>query len=80
MYVLAQIQLLEGALPDGCKHKSALIKGLVAWALQQFNSTGNFKHDKRMLALWRLLGKYSQELKMNGVMEKIYRLGKKSQK
>ena len=74
LYVLAEIQLLESSLPAENEKKSPLIKQLVAWALQEFMHT-NFKTDKRMLVLWYLLGKYSQEMKMEGVMQKLYKLG-----
>ncbi|KAI1725107.1 mad3/BUB1 homology region 1 domain-containing protein [Ditylenchus destructor] len=73
-FAVGQIKLVEDCLPDG-KNKEILVKRLVSWALQTFNSFDEFKSDLRMLELWKLLGKYSVELKMEGVMKKIYNFG-----
>ncbi|KAI1715657.1 mad3/BUB1 homology region 1 domain-containing protein [Ditylenchus destructor] len=73
-FVVGQIELVENCLPDG-KNKEIIVKRLVSWALQTFNSFDEFKSDLRMLELWKLLGKYSVELKMEGVMKKLYNFG-----
>uniref|UniRef100_A0A915DEF3 Protein kinase domain-containing protein n=1 Tax=Ditylenchus dipsaci TaxID=166011 RepID=A0A915DEF3_9BILA len=72
-YAYSQIKLIEECLTDS-ETKSSLVKQLVSWALQEFN-VSDFKSDIRMLYLWKLLGKYSVEYKMEGVMEKLNDLG-----
>uniref|UniRef100_A0A915CS98 BUB1 N-terminal domain-containing protein n=1 Tax=Ditylenchus dipsaci TaxID=166011 RepID=A0A915CS98_9BILA len=73
-FAIGQIRLVEDSLDDG-SDKTILVKRLVNWALQFFNKIGEFKSDVRMLYLWRLLGKYSVELKMEGVLKKVNELG-----
>lgn len=73
-FIVGQIKLLEDCLPES-KNKTLLVKRLVSWALTTFNAFDDFKSDLIMLDLWQLLGKYSVELKMEGVMKKLYSLG-----
>ncbi|KAI1700202.1 protein kinase domain-containing protein [Ditylenchus destructor] len=72
-YVFGQIKILEECMNEG-DNKISLVKQLVSWALQEFN-VSEFKSDIRMLYLWKLLGKYSVEYKMEGVLAKLNDLG-----
>ncbi|KAI1702066.1 protein kinase domain-containing protein [Ditylenchus destructor] len=72
-YVFGEIKLLEECMKEG-DNKISLVKQIVSWALQEFN-VSEFKSDTRMLYLWKLLGKYSVEYKMEGVLAKLNDLG-----
>src|SRR4051812_37202193 len=51
----SQILLIEEVLSEENPKKSALVKMLVASALQEFNAQPGYKDDLRMLCLWNLL-------------------------
>lgn len=88
--IFREIQLIENSLDDG-ENKFALVKRLVADMLTHFNALEKYKTDVRMLYFWGLLvkfltlffgityrflqGKYSVEMKMEGVLTQLDKLG-----
>uniref|UniRef100_A0A1I8BEM0 BUB1 N-terminal domain-containing protein n=1 Tax=Meloidogyne hapla TaxID=6305 RepID=A0A1I8BEM0_MELHA len=69
-----QVLSVEDCMEDGPK-KCQTMKSLVTWALKEFIPIENYKSDPRMLDFWNLLGKYSVNLGMEGVLEKVHHLG-----
>ncbi|KAH7673101.1 hypothetical protein AAVH_42420, partial [Aphelenchoides avenae] len=55
--------------------RGRLVKKLVTTFLKEYNGRPAFRTDVRMLDMWRLLGKYSQEYGMAGVLEKVDETG-----
>nr|CAD2164901.1 unnamed protein product [Meloidogyne enterolobii] len=72
VFVYRQILTFEECMEEGPK-KNQTVKMLVTWALNEFG--GGYKSDKRMLDLWKLMGKYSNTIGMDGVLENVHRLG-----
>lgn len=72
-FVRNQILNLEDCIEDEERRKTT-VKALVVWSIQEFGKS-DFKSDVRMLDLWKLMGKYSATMGMNGVLENLHRLG-----
>ncbi|KAL3083349.1 hypothetical protein niasHS_011151 [Heterodera schachtii] len=73
-FVHGHISAVEDGMKEG-EHKKKIVKSMASWALKEFNAKEKFKTDLRMLDFWKLLGKYSKDLKMEGVMENLHRVG-----
>ncbi|KAF7635079.1 hypothetical protein Mgra_00005521 [Meloidogyne graminicola] len=74
LFIRSQILSFEECMEDGLQ-KSQLIKSLISWVLKEFAKVEGYKSDPRMLVLWKLLGKYSVNIGMDGVLENVHRLG-----
>uniref|UniRef100_A0A914HAI6 Protein kinase domain-containing protein n=1 Tax=Globodera rostochiensis TaxID=31243 RepID=A0A914HAI6_GLORO len=73
-FVHGHICAVEEGMREG-EQKKKVVKSMASWALKEFNAKDGYKMDVRMLDFWKFLGKYSDELKMEGVMENVHRLG-----
>uniref|UniRef100_A0A1I8C386 BUB1 N-terminal domain-containing protein n=1 Tax=Meloidogyne hapla TaxID=6305 RepID=A0A1I8C386_MELHA len=74
VFVRGQILSFEECMEEGPK-KCQSMKLLVTWALKEFSAIDMYKCDPRMLDLWKLMGKYSVNIGMDGVLENVHRLG-----
>ncbi|CAK5052956.1 unnamed protein product [Meloidogyne enterolobii] len=74
VFLRSQVNSVEDCMKEGPK-KCQLIKSLVIWALKEFIPIENYKSDPRMLDFWWLMGKYSVNMGMEAVLERIHRLG-----
>uniref|UniRef100_A0A183BW57 Protein kinase domain-containing protein n=1 Tax=Globodera pallida TaxID=36090 RepID=A0A183BW57_GLOPA len=73
-FVHGHICAVEDGMREG-EQKKKVVKSMASWALKEFNAKDGYKMDVRMLDFWKFLGKYSDDLKMEGVMENVHRLG-----
>uniref|UniRef100_A0A914HJC5 Protein kinase domain-containing protein n=1 Tax=Globodera rostochiensis TaxID=31243 RepID=A0A914HJC5_GLORO len=73
-FVHGHISAVEDGMREG-DQKKKVVKSMASWALKEFNAKDVYKMDVRMLDFWKFLGKYSDDLKMEGVMENVHRLG-----
>ncbi|KAH7693614.1 hypothetical protein AAVH_39349, partial [Aphelenchoides avenae] len=55
--------------------RSRLVKKMVTTFLKDYNLRPEFRTDVRMLDMWGLLGKYSKEYGMAGVLQKVDETG-----
>ncbi|KAL7077737.1 hypothetical protein ACQ4LE_003000 [Meloidogyne hapla] len=74
VFIHRQILTFEECMEDGPK-KTQTVKMLSTWALNEFSSIDGYKCDPRMLDFWKLMGKYSNSIGMDGVLENVHRLG-----
>uniref|UniRef100_A0A914MHE5 BUB1 N-terminal domain-containing protein n=1 Tax=Meloidogyne incognita TaxID=6306 RepID=A0A914MHE5_MELIC len=74
VFLRSQVNSVEDCMKDGPK-KCQTIKSLVIWALKEFIPIENYKSDPRMLDFWYLMGKYSVNMGMESVLERVNRLG-----
>nr|CAD2169795.1 unnamed protein product [Meloidogyne enterolobii] len=74
VFLRSQVNSVEDCMKEGPK-KCQTIKSLVIWALKEFIPIENYKSDPRMLDFWYLMGKYSVNMGMEAVLERIHRLG-----
>uniref|UniRef100_A0A915NKP7 BUB1 N-terminal domain-containing protein n=1 Tax=Meloidogyne floridensis TaxID=298350 RepID=A0A915NKP7_9BILA len=74
VFLRSQVNSVEDCMKDGPK-KCQTIKSLVIWALKEFIPIENYKSDPRMLDFWYLMGKYSVNMGMESVLERVHRLG-----
>ncbi|CAK5013429.1 unnamed protein product [Meloidogyne enterolobii] len=74
VFLRSQVNSVEDCMKDGPK-KCQTIKSLVILALEEFIPIENYKSDPRMLDFWYLMGKYSVNIGMEGVLENVHRLG-----
>nr|CAD2173211.1 unnamed protein product [Meloidogyne enterolobii] len=72
-FMRRQVNSVEDCMKDG-PEKCQTIKSLVIWSLKEFIPK-NYKSDPRMLDFWYLMGKYSVDIGMEGVLENVHRLG-----